>query len=71
MEDYLSGLFEYAYRNEEQHSPAVEELQKLLDKLVSTGGFDKRQYKIHLMRSPAVNAMAIPGGTYSGFFGAA
>ncbi|MEE8423625.1 MAG: M48 family metallopeptidase [Thermodesulfobacteriota bacterium] len=62
MEDYLSSLFEYAYRNEEQHSPAVEELQNLLDKLVSIGGFDERKYKIHLMRSPVVNAMAIPGG---------
>ena len=61
-EDRLALLFESAYETEEKDSAAALELQKILDELVEAGGIEDREYQVHLIPNPMVNAMALPGG---------
>lgn len=62
LEDHLGNLLLPALVEEPSPSPAQERLQELLDELVSTMEKPERDYRVHLVPSPEVNALALPGG---------
>lgn len=61
LEDRLSGLFAGYYADAED-SPTGKRLQEILDTLVAQGGHRERNYRVHVVPNPLVNAMALPGG---------
>ncbi len=68
IEESLGKLFSGIYENTEQ-TPAGERLQMILDKLSDKDIDGGPYYKVHLVLSPEINAMALPGGNivmYSG-----
>lgn len=69
LEDRLSIPFTSQYDGEDKASPVGVRLQQVLDALVSHGDFSDREYRVHLVPSPMVNAMALPGGNIVVFSG--
>jgi predicted Zn-dependent protease len=62
MEEYLGRVMVPVLLEEEENPAAREEIQGLLDDIVAIKGEPDRDYRVHLMPSPKVNAMALPGG---------
>lgn len=62
LEDHLGTLILSTMVEESSTSPAQERFQELLDELVSTMEKPDRNYRVHLVPSPEVNALALPGG---------
>jgi predicted Zn-dependent protease len=69
LEKHLGGLYLSAFDAEEPSSPAEARLQELLDDLAAPREGSERDYRVHLIRSEDVNAVALPGGHIMVFSG--
>ncbi len=61
LEEHLGGLFASAF-TEDEHIPADDYLQELLDKLVEHSSLPSSNYQAHIVLSSEANALALPGG---------
>ena len=68
IERSLGQVFSGIYADTEQ-TPASDQLQELLDKLLQEYPEEKRNYRTHLVPKCLVNAMALPGGNIVVFSG--
>lgn len=62
LEEHLGGLYLSAFATEEEPSAAEARLQELLDELAARMEEPERDYRVHLVPSEEVNAVALPGG---------
>ncbi len=60
-EEFLGAFFAARYDQGEKSVPE-RRLQKLLDDLAGKEEKDARKYRVHVVKHPAVNAAALPGG---------
>jgi len=72
VEESLGHMYAGEFSGD-MHGKAEEKLQSILDKLMAdTGDVSETHYQVHLVNSPVVNAMAVPGGNiviFSGLLG--
>ena len=61
LEQHLDGIFASSFTDNE-HIPADDYLQELLDRLVEHSSLPSSNYQIHLVLSSEANALALPGG---------
>ena len=62
LEAHLGRLYLSAFDAAEESSPAAARLQELLDDLAMRMEGSERDYRVHLIPSKDVNAIALPGG---------
>jgi predicted Zn-dependent protease len=62
LEDHLGGVYLTFFDVDEERTAAEERLQVLLDSLAARLDEPGREYRVHIVPSGEVNAIALPGG---------
>jgi predicted Zn-dependent protease len=62
LEDHLGSVYLAAFEVDDERTAAEERLQALLDRLVARLDEPGREYRVHIVPSGEVNALALPGG---------
>ena len=62
LEDRLGGVYLAAFEVDDERTAAEERLQSLLDRLATRLDEPGREYRVHIVPSGEVNALALPGG---------